>query len=409
MDQNFNNDQNNFNNQSINNQNFNQGMGVNPQSVNQMNIQSMNNGFQQQNVQQPVQPQPMPQQPVQNNYNMNTQPTNTPKKKSNMGLIIGIVVAVVVVIGVIVLLSSSRGNNNYNNSNGQKSSGNEVNVGAQKIKYFKDYSEEKSAVNEFGLFKVNNEYVYKGGDNYTEIDNSGNTSAKYEQGYLNNIVKFNNNYWRIVKINVDGTIKLIYFGTLEDGKIMNKLDLQIKYFNDGATEFTYEKSNLREYLNSTVLNNTSLIPANYKDYLVKSKWDISKYNIYIKEAVSTEISNYEDYIGVISIQEHKDATYCYWITTGTGYKSKLCDNYIDNILNTATNTKQLKTNTSNIVVDNGTFRGVAKIERANGEFVTNTEYEVYRQLDNNVLPVITLKSDIKFDGSGTVSNPYIIK
>ena len=71
----------------------------------------------------------------------------------------------------------------------------------------------------------------------------------------------------------------------------------------------------------------------------------------------------------------------------------------------------METNTTSIVLDNTNKTvGVSKIGRYNGEFDVVTEYNVDRQLENNVLPVITLKSNISFEsGKGTVENPYIIK
>lgn len=88
-----------------------------------------------------------------------------------------------------------------------------------------------------------------------------------------------------------------------------------------------------------------------------------------------------------------------------------CENYINNILETAKNTKQSKTNTTNVVINNTNKTvGVSKIGRYNGEFDITTEYNVDRQLENSVLPVITLKSNINFEsGNGTVENPYIVK
>lgn len=334
------------------------------------------------------------------------------KENNNLGLIIGIVVAVVV-IGVTIVLGCKLLSNGSNN-NGTLNNEENNNVSGSNLKYGKTKLEVKDSkeneINGYGLFKVNNEYVYKGGDYYIDKDSSDNTSKKYEQGYLNNFVKFNNNYWRIIKINEDGTIKLVWAGTYADNKVSNVLNLEIKYVETKTDNFDYENSYLRNYLNSTVLNDTTIIPSNYSDYLVKSNWDISTYNIF-NEIVEEKKSTFSDYIGVLSVKEYEDATYCYKITTGTGYQVEHSENYIANILETAKNTKQLKTNTTNIVVDNtNKIVGVSKIGKYNGEFDIVTEYNVDRQLKNNVLPVITLKSNINFEsGNGTVENPYLVK
>lgn len=368
------------------------------QPINQMNIeqptpQPMNNTFESGNA---------------SNQNFNSKPP----KKMNLGLIIGIVVAVAIVgVGIVfgskLLSNGSNNNGTLNNEENNNVSGSNLKYGKTKLKV-KDNKENE--MNGYGLFKVNNEYIYKGGDYYTNKDSSGNTSKKYEQGYLNNFVKFNNNYWRIIKINEDGTIKLVWAGTYADNKVSNVLNLEIKYVETKTDNFDYENSYLRNYLNSTVLNDTTIIPNNYSDYLVKSSWDISTYNIF-NEIVKEQKSTFSDYIGVLSVKEYEDATYCYKVTTGTGYQVEQCENYIANILETAKNTKQLETNTTSIVVDdNNKSIGVSKIGRYNGEFDIVTEYNVDRQLENNVLPVITLKSNVNFEsGNGTLENPYIVK
>ena len=121
----MNNDYNNFNQSNNNGFNPQQSSKIYQQPVSQMGDL----------VHQPVKPQSqlMPQQPIQNNYNMNTQPTNnTPKKKSNIGLIIGIVVAVIIVILIIVLVLKLNKKTNTNPDNS------ETNVNTNKKVEFDD-------------------------------------------------------------------------------------------------------------------------------------------------------------------------------------------------------------------------------------------------------------------------------
>ena len=69
----------------------------------------------------------------------------------------------------------------------------------------------------------------------------------------------------------------------------------------------------------------------------------------------------------------------------------------------------MKVNTSNVIVyANNNSIGVAKISRYNGIWFIITNSKVDRS--ENVLPVITLKSNIIFEsGDGSVENPYIVK
>lgn len=354
------------------------------------------------------------------------------KKQKGISLILLIllIVLVLAIISVTIFISMNKKNsetnqnsnqtanetsNSKNNSNTNK---NTITIAGKEFKLSdKKYDSDditNNPMNEYGVFKVGDEYIFKGGDNYTEVDNKGNTSTEFKQGYLQNVVKFNDNYWRIVKVNNDGSIKLVYFGTYNksENKVSNLLDLPVKYVETKSDDFTYEDSYLRNYLNTTFLEDNSVIPDNYTDYLVKSKWDISKYDIHSKPIDNkATISDYEDYVGVLSLNDYFSANYDYQITTGAGYKVNQSENYISNILNTAKNTKQLSTNTSNVVVnDSDETVGVARIERENGEFVTTTEYDVDTNFDNNVLPVITLKSTVKFaSGDGSIENPYVVE
>lgn len=120
-------------NQDFNN--YNQNNNTNNQPMN--NNINVNNQYQQPlYTQSTPQPTPIPQQPTQNNYNVNAQPTNnTPKKKSNIGLIIGIVVAVVVIAVIIVLVMSGNNKKVESNNNGINTNNNtSTNDSSRKIK-----------------------------------------------------------------------------------------------------------------------------------------------------------------------------------------------------------------------------------------------------------------------------------
>ena len=350
---------------------------------------------------------------------VNTVPpvSNEAPKKKNTGLIVGALAAVAVIVAGVIFVpkmfsSSSSDKEDNNESSISNPKGPVVVVGGKEVTYQEGYSEDKNTdADGQGLFKIGDEYIYKGGNFYLKYDNAGNELEEAREIDLKNVVKFNNHYWRIMRINADGSIRLVYYGdSLEEGKVRNGSEFRAAYFNVGTTNYTYENSNLRAYLNSTFLNNTEVIPANYADYLVKSKWDTSKYNIYGDE-ISSEISTFEDYVGVISIKERSNAEYCYSAISSYGYKIRPCENYIDNILGAAATTKQLDTNTSNVVFsDEGEFRCVADIGRSNGEYVVSNDYDVYSEYHGYVLPVINLSPNVKFaSGDGSVENPFVVK
>lgn len=352
---------------------------------------------------------------TQNNEKSTQSSNKSPKspKKINLGIIIGIASFVIIatIIGIVVF--SKKDNNSTANN---QISGPNIKIGDKSLA-IKEIVDDEFKVNEYGLIKVGNEYIYKGGDYYYETiydeeHDRDQLTSKYEQGYLKNFVKINNTYWRIVKINEDKTIKLIWAGTINKdassrNTVSNVTDFSIQYVQEKTLNYDYENSYLRNYLNTTVLNDASLIPSNYSDILVKTTWDISEYSGYLSEPeIKNQISSFSDYIGVISIKEYNDANFCF-NQKGIG---EICNNYIENILETAKNVDQLSTNTTNIYKTDVGYVAVLKITRENGDFKVTPNYYADHTSKNGVLPVITLKSTISFkSGDGSVKNPYIIE
>ena len=87
------------------------------------------------------------------------------------------------------------------------------------------------------------------------------------------------------------------------------------------------------------------------------------------------------------------------------------DNFIEDILEYTGKARALEVNTSNIIVDeNNNTIDAAKIVRSNGAWFMFTNSNVDRSYNNNVIPVIALKSNIQFaSGNGTVEKPFEIK
>ena len=71
-------------------------------------------------------------------------------------------------------------------------------------------------------------------------------------------------------------------------------------------------------MNTTFLNDTSIIPSNYNDYLEKFNFDISIYSDSIydiysyknsENVVTKQISSFKDYVGILSINDFYNAKY----------------------------------------------------------------------------------------------------
>ena len=114
-------------------------------------------------------------------------------------------------------------------------------------------------VNEDGTVKVSsaertNGYLCSAPDDY-------GTSYYYRGNVKNNWVKFANTYWRITRINGDGSVRMIYAG---DASVIDALDNKEEVlkngYNDGSTDYTqigessynyyWKKDNVQESVNS---------------------------------------------------------------------------------------------------------------------------------------------------------------
>src|SRR5574344_825156 len=236
--------------------------------------------------------------------------------------------------------------------------------------------------NEDGLYKVDNSYYYKGNIN-------------------NNYVSFANHMWRIVGINSDNTIKLIYA----------EKDLVSNY---------YDNSNSEEYVgytNNSGINNTSNIKT------------------YLEDWYTNNLNNYDSYLSTYN--------YCNYTTSEVNGSKTIYSAYNRNILNS---TPLLICNVTDknyggsynlkiglITLDEATIAGSSnKIANRNyylydgSDFytmspaffgsqawvgtITSTGKLDATSVNNSkeVRPVINLVNYVTITGDGTVDNPYLI-
>ena len=280
---------------------------------------------------------------------------------------------------------------------------------------------------------------------YETTDEEG-TSYYYRGSVENNYLEFAGYYWRVVRINGDGTIRIIYDGTKGHTNGENSTDRQIGVSN-------FNSSNLRnEY-------------AGYM-YTLDEVHGLSE-SSEIKKAIDafyeTHLINYSEYIDT-------NAGFCGERSTlsaagtGTGTVTTYYTGYLRMVRSTPSllceNTSDLYTYTSSskgnkaltypiglITMDEvmlagtggGIFNGAANympsspnsyLATANAFWTMtpiggyNSVYsdtwntrvffvDVYGALDDNVStttynirPTINLKADIRFIGDGTINNPY---
>ena len=222
-----------------------------------------------------------------------------------------------------------------------------------------------------GLYKMGTEYVFRG-------------------EYPNNYAKFNNSTWRIIKINEDGTIKLM----INDKKIEKTVwDDRYNSETSGYTgKNNFRVSRILEELNE-LYKDTKYVSKENKALLVKGNWCIGKMQEsgeYISNIdVCSDIYN-DSYIGLLTIKEAVEPSLdseCKFIydNTCTNY------NYLEEIeLGWTLNATSDYSQEAFVAIG-------ATVSPKNASAI------------NILRPVVNINSDILYkSGTGTESDPYII-
>ena len=206
-------------------------------------------------------------------------------------------------------------------------------------------------VNENGTVKVTNSestnsYLCSAPDDY-------GTSYYYRGNVENNWVKFAGYYWRILRVNGDGSIRMIYAGDANviDG-LSNKTDVLKNGYDDSTTKYTqigespyneyWKKDNVQELVNSVVSADNAGVGYMYgnRDGIVEATtqystnshaatatiyyakeytYDAAKDRFTLKDPVGllgTEIT--EDYVGGYTLNSrnaNSSTTYIYKVTS----------------------------------------------------------------------------------------------
>ena len=276
---------------------------------------------------------------------------------------------------------------------------------------------------------------------YKSADDFGDTYY-YRGKVTNNNVYFAGFYWQIVRINGDGSIRLLYNGTEKNVQGINKgIETQETAFN-----FSNTKSAGAGYMYGNVNSlNFDEVHANVNDSVIKSsidKWyetNLLKYqlllsnasyfcgdrNLYQGDGVSTNIYSYYSAFGRFI---NNKATF-------------LCQNIERDLYTYNVSTignRMLKYPIGLITYDELVFAGMTRRIYNKLAYVYSSEYywtisPSYFNADvgsnyiwcqypdgklddrhsysdkNSIRPVINLKADIKIsEGIGTVNNPYVV-
>lgn len=181
----------------------------------------------------------------------------------------------------------------------------------------------------------------------------------------NNYVFFANNLWRIIRINEDGSIRII----------SNTIISQTAYSFDTNINNAYALENTELYYKLDEYYNNNL--SEYKDYLVKSNYcidGINSYNDYNNNNKNLSCISYnESYVGLLSIKEFALLNKNSYMINESYWIYNVNNNLEFSIINEDGN------------------------------------YDIYDSKNSNGLrPVISIKDGLIKDGNGSINNPYII-
>ena len=217
----------------------------------------------------------------------------------------------------------------------------------------------------------------------------------------NNYVKMNNLMFRIVRINGDGSVRLVLDNTLEDNSYyLRRINKTNEYLNNMIFDNSDIKKVLDEWYNTNLLSvDNYIVSSNFcydnAFYLQnESEYFTNSYDrIYVSNAASLNCQEgiYVGKVGLLSIDE---VIYAGASKDGTNNSYYL---YNPSILNNWWTMSSSKVNAQSNNVNNYLITSGGGIDLG-GKL--NSSY--------GIRPVISLDKSVKVSGMGTLENPYEI-
>ena len=292
---------------------------------------------------------------------------------------------------------------------------------------------------DFGNDATTDEGIYSAQDDY-------GTSYYFRGAVENNYVKFANKYWRIIRINGDGTIRLIYDGTSAHANGESSTDRQIStsafnpaeddnayvgymYGTPGSSTYAETHANMNDSTIKTVVDSwykTNIVDAGYSDKVA----DV----IYCNDRQIDTVSGYGNALGYGTNQTAYMPRYRLYTN-----KSPVltCTNKNDRF--TVSDTSRgngaltypvglitadevamgggvFNTSNSSYYLYTGNYYWTMSPYRFYGSYADEFNVHSIGYIDNRyvnnsfgVRPVLSLKSDISVTGTGTQNDPFLVQ
>lgn len=288
---------------------------------------------------------------------------------------------------------------------------------------------------------------------YSAEDDFG-TSYYFRGTVENNYIKFANKYWRIIRINGDGSIRMIYAGTSAhaNGTTYNDMKIDNSEYNTNYNDNTYVGYKIGSTGSSTYANTHSNAGnSTIKTYI--DNWyetNLKEYKYYLKDTIycnDRKVVNINNVGGMTLTGDGtgtNESAYAGFDRTYVSHSPTLkCENKNDRFtVNNTMGNMELVYPIALATSDELVYAGATGIDPATMTYITNTEFYLfngnfcwtmtpfvfaggYANVDffgdfggvgsdsvNNgisVLPVVSLRSDAILGGSGTMNDPFVVE
>ena len=264
-----------------------------------------------------------------------------------------------------------------------------------------------NSVNENGLYSMNVANGFGGADGITYF---------FRGRVENNYVSFAGNTWRIVRINEDGTVRLIKSYNINKGNNIlfseNDGDFSSMYYSNSKV-----KSEAEIWYNENIGNNQNYsIKVSSGNYFCESMKVKSSNDFTTGNATAKLYSNYEpnlecqidgngkgllnNKVGLITVDEAMLSGLSIVNGISESNSGDRQDHYLlEDTWNWTSSPAGVWTRYALVWIVKGVDKGI---------YDSQVNYDYNRAMPTNIRPVINLKADVTATGTGTQTDPYVI-